>query len=150
MPMVLASTVATEPVRSCRLTTAPTTMISSRFETAFVSRSIVIAAPFVYPDGSAAVDLVEDPIEQAVGPVLERVEQGLPVRVAAVERPHADPRLRGDGRERDVAAFPQHRGDGGGQDALAVQLGVAPGTATRPGSYHVSSRSWRIWASAIS
>jgi hypothetical protein len=34
--------------------------------------------------------------------------------------------LCGDGRQRGVAAFPQHRGDGRGEDALAVNSRAPP------------------------
>ena len=80
------------------------------------------------PDRILAVNVVEDLVEQAVGAVLESVEQGLAVGVAPVERPDADSGLGRDRGERDVAAAPQHCRDRRSQDALAVQLGVAPGT----------------------
>jgi hypothetical protein len=51
------------------------------------------------------LDLVEDLVEQAVGAVFEGVQQGLPVRVPAVQGPDADPGLGRDVRQRDVAAF---------------------------------------------
>ncbi len=86
----------------------------------------------VEPGQVHAVDLVEDLVEQGVGAVLECVEQRLAVRVAAVERPDADPGLGRDGGERDVASFPQHRGDRRGQQALAVKLGVPAGTPASP------------------
>jgi hypothetical protein len=71
-----------------------------------------IAPPDRFEAGKVqTLDLVEDLVEQSVGAVFEGVQQGLAIRVAAVQRADTDPGLGGDVRERDMAALPQHQGD---------------------------------------